>query len=130
MTYLCNVKQENEIGIMRKELTTLSGIYRDARDRKKNPMSEDEVREINLKLLLLVQLSTMQANIAWEIEQTFRKHDVFGFNIKHNHKKIVELIKGCGNSDFWSGLTSEQIDAICSDADTLEDIVYRWCGLK
>lgn len=115
---------------MSSELTTLSGIYKDARQRKENPLSKEEIRGINIRLLLLVQLSSLQGNIAWEIEQIFRKHNMYGFNIKHNHKKIVDFIKGCGNSKFWESLTMEQIDAICSDADTLEDIVYSWCGLK
>lgn len=115
---------------MEQGLETLGSIYRGVRERKSNPMSKEDTRGINLRLLLLVQLSTLQGNIAWEIEQIFRKYDVFNFKIKHNHKKIVDLIKGCGNSDFWKGLTKEQIDAICDDADTLEDIVYRWCGLK
>lgn len=115
---------------MEQGLETLGSIYKGARENKNNPISNEDIKGINLRLLLLVQLSTLQGNIAWEIEQIFRKYDMFGFKIKHNHKKIVDLIKGCGNSDFWKGLTKEQIDAICDDADTLEDIVYRWCGLK
>lgn len=113
-----------------KELTTLSGLYKEAQQQKKNPLSEEEIKGINLRLLLLVQLSSLQLNIAWEIEQVFRQHGVFNFNIKHNHKKIVELIKGCGKSDFWKYLTQEQIDAICEDADTIEDVLYRLVGLR
>lgn len=113
-----------------RELVTLSGLYKDAQKNKKNPLSEEEIQGINIRLLLLVQLSLLQTNIAWEVEQIFREHDVFGFNIKHNHKKIVELIKGCGNNDFWKLLTQEQIDAILCDADTIEDVIYRLVGLK
>ena len=114
---------------MRQELTTLGSIYKDARERKDKPLDSDTIKGINIRLLLLVQLSLMQTNIAWEIEQIFREHDMYNFNIKHNHKKIVELIKGCGKGDFWNGLTQEQIDAILCDADTLEDVIYRAVGL-
>ena len=113
-----------------RELVTLNGLYKDAQKNKKNPLSEDEIQGINIRLLLLVQLSLLQTNIAWEIEQVFREHDVFNFKIKHNHKKIVELIKGCGNNKFWNLLTQEQIDAILCDADTIEDTIYRMVGLK
>ena len=114
---------------MRQELTTLGSIYKDAKAKKDKPLNSDTIRDINIRLLLLVQLSLMQTNIAWEIEQIFREHDMYNFNIKHNHKKIVELIKGCGKGDFWNGLTQEQIDAILCDADTLEDVIYRAVGL-
>lgn len=115
---------------MSKELTTLSGLYKEAQHQKKNPLSKEEIKGINIRLLLLVQLSSLQINIAQEIEQIFRRHDVFGFKIKHNHKKIVDLIKGCGNNKFWDKLNQEQIDAICNDADILEDTIYRLVGLK
>lgn len=109
---------------------TLGSIYRDARNNSKNPLTEEEINQINLRLLLLVQLSSLQMNVAWEIEQIFRKHGMFNFGIKHNHKRIVELIKGCGNSKFWETLSQEQIDDIVDDADTLERVVYRWAGIK
>lgn len=112
------------------ELDRLGSIYKDAKMNKKNPMSREDIDGINRRLLLLVQLSLLQTNVAWEIEQVFRKHGVFNFNIKHNHKRIVELIKGCGGNKFWNGLTQEQIDAILCDADTIEDVVYRLVGLR
>lgn len=111
-------------------IETLSGIYAEAKNNSKNPLTKEDIKGINLRLLLLVQLSSLQSNIAFEIEQIFREHNMFSFKIKHNHKKIVDFIKGCGNSKFWETLTQDQIDAICDDADTIEDIVYRWCGLK
>lgn len=112
------------------ELDRLGSIYKDAKMNKKNPMSREDIDGINRRLLLLVQLSLLQTNVAWEIEQVFRKHGMFNFNIKHNHKRIVELIKGCGDNKFWNALTQEQIDAILCDADTIEDVIYRLVGLK
>lgn len=113
-----------------KEMVTLSALYSEAQKNTKNPLSEEEIRGINVRLMLLVQLSLLQLNIAWEVEQCFRKHNVYNFNIKHNHKKIVNFIKGCGNSDFWNHLTQEQIDALLCDADTIEDVIYRLVGLR
>ena len=113
-----------------RELTTLSGIYHNARENSKNPMTKDEIRGINVRLLLLVQLSTLQINIAQEIEQCLRKHDAYNFKIKHNHQRLVDFVKTSGNPKFWEALNQDQIDAICEDADTLEDIVYGWAGLK
>jgi hypothetical protein len=111
-------------------LTTLSGIYKEARMNKANPMTEEEIKGINIRLLLLVQLSSLQRNVAWEIEQIFKKHGMFNFRIKHNHKRIVELIKGSGNDSFWNQLTQEQIQDIGDDADTIEDVIYRLVGLR
>ena len=93
-------------------------------------MTSDEIKGINLRLMMLVQLSSLQINIAQEIEQCFRKHGMYEFRIKHNHKKLVDFVRKSGNSKFWETLTQEQIDAICSDADTLDDLVYRWAGLR
>ena len=112
------------------EVVTLSALYKDAQKQKKNPLTKDEIRGINTRLMLLVQLSSLQMNIAWDIEQIFRKHGVYNFNIKHNHKKIVDLIKGCGNAKFWEQLTQDQTDAICNDADILEDVIFRMAGLR
>lgn len=111
-------------------METLSSIYRGARNSADNPMSKDEIRGINIRLLLLVQLSSLQINIAQEIEQCLRKHDAYNFKIKHNHKKIVDFIRGCGNSEFYKNLSIDQMVAMGEDADSLEDIVYRWCGLR
>lgn len=113
-----------------REIVTLSALYGEAKKNTKNPLSEEEIRGINVRLMLLVQLSLLQQNIAWEVEQCFRKHNVYNFNIKHNHKKIVNYIKGNGNSDFWNHLTQEQIDALLCDADTIEDVIYRLVGLR
>lgn len=112
------------------ETVTLSALYKDAQKQKKNPLTNEEIKGINTRLMLLVQLSSLQMNIAWEIEQVFRKHNVYNFNIKHNHKKIVDLIRGCGNTKFWEQLNQEQMDAICDDADILEDVIYRMVGLR
>lgn len=111
-------------------LTTLSGIYKEAKMNKANPMTEEEIVGINTRLLLLVQLSSLQRNVAWEIEQIFKKHGMFNFSIKHNHKRIVELIKGSGNDSFWNQLTQKQIEDIGDDADTIEDVIYRLVGLR
>lgn len=111
-------------------METLSGIYHEARTRKGNEMSNEEIRGINLRLMLLVQLSSLQINIAQEIEQCLRKHGAYNFSIKHNHKKLVDFVRNSGNKKFWETLNQEQIDAICDDADTLEDIIYRFAGLK
>lgn len=113
-----------------RELVTLSAIYGEAKKNTKNPLSKDEIRGINIRLMLLVHLSLLQQNMAWEIEQCFRRHGVYNFNIKHNHQKIVNFIKGCGNNDFWKNLNQEQIDALLCGDDTIEDVLYRLVGLR
>ena len=62
---------------MEQGLETLGSIYKGASENKNNPISKEDTKGINLRLLLLVQLSTLQGNIAWEIEQIFRKYDMF-----------------------------------------------------
>ena len=93
-------------------------------------LNEDENREINLRLLLLIQLSSLQMNIAQEIEQIYNAKAKYKMTIKHNHEKLKNHIRQNTNNAFWKGLTQEQIDAICEDADTLEQIIYDWAGIK
>ncbi len=108
------------------EQTTLAHIYKEVRDK----MPEEEQRIINTELLLLVHLSSLQQNIALNIEEQFRKYSQYKMTIKHNHEKIKSLIRGTNNNEFWERLSQEQIDSIADDADDLEDIIFKWAGLK
>ena len=93
-------------------------------------LNEDDNREINLRLMLLIQLSSLQINIAQEIEQIYNAKAKYKMTIKHNHEKLKNHIRQNTNNAFWKGLTQEQIDAICEDADTLEEIIKDWCGIN
>ena len=93
-------------------------------------LTEDDNKEINLRLMLLIQLSSLQMNIAQEIEQIYNAKAKYKMRIKHNHEKLKNHIRQNTNNAFWKGLTQEQIDAICEDADTLEQIIYDWAGIK
>lgn len=93
-------------------------------------LNEDDNREINLRLMLLIQLSSLQMNIAQEIEQIYNAKAKYKMTIKHNHEKLKNHIRQNTNNAFWKGLTQEQIDAICEDADTLEEIIKDWCGIN
>ena len=93
-------------------------------------LNEDDNREINLRLMLLIQLSSLQMNIAQESEQIYNAKAKYKMTIKHNHEKLKNHIRQNTNNAFWKGLTQEQIDAICEDADTLEEIIKDWCGIN
>lgn len=107
-------------------METLSEIYAQA----KQTVTQEEINQINLRLFLLVQLSSLQINIAYEIEDFFKKKGQYNLKLKHNHEKIKKFIRGCGNPNFYKNLTNEQIGALGDDADVLEKAVYEWVGLK
>lgn len=62
----------------------------------------EEMHKRNTLLLLASYLATLQANIANEIEQMYKAKGVYQFSIKHNHKKIIQLLKENTSSVFLS----------------------------
>ena len=89
-------------------------------------LTSDEVRKINLNMLLMVQLSTFQLNLAREIEKIYTQKGMYKLNIKHNYNKIINLIREHANGKFWEKFTPEQIDVIGEDADHLEELIMAW----
>ena len=92
-------------------------------------LTDDDNREINLRLMLLVQLSSLQMNIAQEIEQIYNERAQYKMGIKHNHEKLKNHIRQNTNNSFWKALADEYVDVICDDADDLEKLVYNWIGI-
>lgn len=107
-------------------METLNSIYKQVGGQ----FTQDEIKQVNLRLLLLAQLSSLQINIAQEIEWMFKEKGVYKMTIKHNHEKIKNLLRNNSNKDFWNLLTEKQVDEFCNDADTLESLIYKWAGLK
>ena len=93
-------------------------------------LTPEDYIAINKRLLVMLQLSTLASNMAFEIEQIYRKKSSYKMNIKHNHERLKSMIRQNINYKFWETLTQEQIDATEQDADTLEQMVYEWAGLK
>ena len=104
----------------------LVDMYKDA-NRKLSP---EEIESVNKRFLLIGYLSTIQQNIATEIEGILNKNGVYRMQIKHNHKKIVDLIKSNTNDDFYATLNDKQIEDLVEDYDALEKIVFDWAGIK
>lgn len=92
-------------------------------------LTSEDYLAINKRLLLLVQLSTLQSNIALEIEQIYNSKSAYKMTVKHNHERLKTLLRQNMNSQFWETLTQEQIDVTEQDADTLEALVYEWAKL-
>lgn len=104
------------------ELTTLDKI--DA------IFSEEDKTRRNILLLLASHLSSLQLNIALEIEQIYRKNNVYGFTIKHNHEKIKKMIRDNNSGVFFSRMNNDQAYAYAEDGEDFERLVYTWAGLE
>ena len=111
---------------MKEEMT----LQRALREDVKLKLTEEDIKNINIRLLLLIQLSSLQMNIAQEIEWIYNAKAQYKMTIKHNHEKLKKHIRQNTDNAFWEGLTEEQINVICKDADTLEQTVYKWAGIK
>ena len=92
-------------------------------------LTSEDYLAINKRLLLLVQLSTLQSNIAAEIEDIYNSKSAYKMTVKHNHERLKSLLRQNMNPKFWETLTQEQIDATEVDADSLEALVYKWARL-
>lgn len=90
----------------------------------------EEMHKRNTLLLLASHLATLQANIADEIEQMYKAKGVYQFSIKHNHKKIIQLLKENTSSVFFKRMNEEQVLVYGDDAEELERVVYAWAGLE
>ena len=79
--------------------------------------------------LLICQISTLQSNLAQELEGIYKDHGFYNYSIKKNHKRIQELVKENVNQQFYRGLTDEQGQIFSNNAEDLERLVYVWAGL-
>ena len=107
-----------------KETTTLDKIEIN------NDWTDEEILHRNTLLLLMNQLSTLQINIAAELEQIYKDHKVYNFAIKHNHKNIKKLLAENTSNTFFKRMNREQELLYGDDAEVLERIIYQWAGLK
>lgn len=89
----------------------------------------EEKRDLNNRLLLLAQLSTLQENVCSDVERIFKEHGFYRFDIKHNHKQIKRLVK-TNFSQFFDTMSPEQLDMYCNDADDLQKLVNKWAGIN
>lgn len=92
--------------------------------------TEEEMDHRNLLLLLASQLSTLQTNIAKEIEQMYKNKGWYTFEVKHNHKRILQLLKDNTSNDFFKRMNRECELAYSGDAESLERVVYSWAGIE
>lgn len=90
---------------------------------------EDQLRRATL-LVLAYHLSTLQINVAFDIEQLYRKHKFYSFNIKHNHEKIKKLLRKNHAGDYYSDISEEGLEKLATDAEIFEMMVYAWVGLE
>jgi|GEM_PF-5689078 len=106
------------------EVTTLDKVDVDME------WTQQEMLRRNTLLLLASQLSTLQMNIARDIEELYKSKGVYGFSIKHNHRKIISLLKENTTSVFFKRMNDEQALIYGDDAESLERVVYAWAGLE
>lgn len=107
------------------KLTTLDSIVINP-----NEWTDSEKLRRNMLLLLASHLSTLQSNIAKEIELLYKDKGEYRMTIKHNHEKIKKLIKENTSNVFFSRLNDGQGLSYSDDAEMLERLVYTWAGLE
>lgn len=98
-------------------------------DCKKN-WTDEEMEYRNKLLLLVCHLSTLQTNIAKHIEQMYKKKGWLTFEVKHNHSKILKLMKENTSNDFFKRMNNDCELAFSDDAEHLERVAYSWAGIE
>lgn len=112
---------------MESKEATLHDIFNAAQ----KEMTNEEIMGVNKRLLLLMQLSSLQLNILGEIERIFQKSGNFRFGVKHSHRKIINLVKSNGDTKaFFKSLGVEATDMVVEDAEEIEKILYDWADIK
>lgn len=48
----------------------------------------EEKKDLNIRLLLLAQLSTLQENVCSDVERIFKEHGFYRFEIKHSPSRL------------------------------------------
>ena len=92
--------------------------------------TDEEMEHRNMLLLLVCHLSTLQMNIAKCLEQMYKKKGWLTFEIKHNHSKILKLMKENTSNDFFKRMNNDCGLAFSDDAEHLERVVYSWAGIE
>lgn len=100
------------------------------KDIPRTGLTSEDIRHININLLLLLQLNSLCLNLANEIRDIYQTRGEYKLNIKHYHKQIKDLIMRNYNGRCWEALTLEQIAVIGEDADDLEELVLAWANNK
>lgn len=95
----------------------------------KSNLSDEQITEISRMLLLSYHLSTLQMNVWNSLENIFKRNGFYKFEIKHNHRQIKKLVRA-SYPDFMKALDDRKADALCSDTEEFERIVYDWAGIK
>ena len=98
------------------------------KDIPRKGLTAEDVRHINLNLLLLLQLNSLCLNLVNEIRDIYKERGEYKLNIKHYHKQIKDLILQNYNGRCWEKFTLEQIEVIGEDADSLEELVLAWAN--
>lgn len=106
------------------EITTLNEIEINEK------WTDEEMDRRNRLLLLVSQLSTLQMNIAKEIEQLYQQKGAYNFLIKHNHRKIISLLDENTASIFFKRINDGQALVYADNAEQLEKLVFVWAGLQ
>ena len=92
--------------------------------------TEHEMDRRNVLLLLASHLSTLQSNIAKDIEQMYKDKGWYTFEIKHNHNAILKLLKENTSNSFFKRMNRDCELAYSDDAEELEKVVYSLAGVE
>lgn len=98
------------------------------KDIPRTGLTSEDIRHININLLLLLQLNSLCLNLVNEIRDIYQTRGEYKLNIKHYHKQIRDLILRNYNGRCWEAFTLEQIAVIGEDADDLEELVLAWAN--
>lgn len=104
------------------------GLHNTLNDVPRTGLTKEDLKKINLNLLLIMQLNSLSLNLTNEICSIYASKGEFRLQIKNFYKQIKNLIMRNTNSDVWNKFTMEQIEVIGEDADRLEDLVMSWAN--
>ncbi len=105
-------------------------MHRTLNDVPRTGLTPEDIKHINLNLLLIMQLNSLSLNLTNEICSIYASKGEFRLQIKNFYKQIKNLIMRNNNSEAWNNFTIEQIAIIGEDADRLEDLVLSWANGK
>lgn len=102
--------------------------YLTLNDIPRTGLTSEDIRHINMNLLLIIQLNSLSLNLTNEICQIYSSKGKFKLQIKHFYKQIKDLIMRNNNGKAWEKMTLEQLEVIGEDADRLEELVLAWAN--
>ena len=93
---------------------------------------DESHRKVDKLIFICYHLSVLQCNLFKEVEQILDSNSEMKHNVKHNHNRIAQLLKGQYKTlaDKWKDAPQENLDLFVETSEELEKDVRSWFGIK